>query len=364
VVVILTAVVRIRYGGGQPYPDLTTTPLFGSEALEEVAAFDEPIGNVAVSATNRLFFTIHPESRPENNRLMEWENGAARPWPDANTQRELFQSVLGVVIDRQGRLWTIDHGNHGFGTPRLLAFDLVSGEVVHRHHFDRRVAPRGSFLQDLQVSPDGTRVYIADASFWRKRPGIVVYDVTTEQARRVLDRHQSVTSQDWIIRTPSKTMVFFGGLAALKPGVDGIALEPSGDWLYFGAMTHDTLFRVATPDLDDPDMSPGQLAGRLEVHSHKPLSDGLSADVAGNVYITDVEHGAVMRAETDRRPVTLIRDDRIRWADALSFGPGGWLYVADSAIPDQVLRSKRHIRNSAPYSIFRFQPGFEGVPGQ
>ena len=51
------------------------------------------------------------------------------------------------------------------------------------------------------------------------------------------------------------------------------------------------------------------------------------------------------------------------WADALSFGPDGWLYLADSAIPDQVMRSKRHIASQAPYYIFRFRPGVEGVPG-
>jgi hypothetical protein len=61
---------------------------------------------------------------------------------------------------------------------------------------------------------------------------------------------------------------------------------------------------------------------------------------------------------------TLVRSDRIRWADALSYGPEGWLYVADSAIPDQMLRSKAHIEAHAPYYIFRFKPDIDGVPGQ
>jgi hypothetical protein len=54
----------------------------------------------------------------------------------------------------------------------------------------------------------------------------------------------------------------------------------------------------------------------------------------------------------------------VRWADALSYGPGGWLYLADSAIPDQMLRSRRHMRAAAPYFIYRFHPGIEGAPGQ
>jgi hypothetical protein len=40
----------------------------------------------------------------------------------------------------------------------------------------------------------------------------------------------------------------------------------------------------------------------------------------------------------------------------LSFGPDGWLYLADSAIPDLVLKSKDYIRTQGPYYIFRFRP--------
>ena len=71
-----------------------------------------------------------------------------------------------------------------------------------------------------------------------------------------------------------------------------------------------------------------------------------------------------MRVGADRPLETLIRSSRVRWADALSFGPDGWLYLADSAIPDMMLRSRAHIRDAAPYFVFRFRPGAEGVPGQ
>ena len=67
----------------------------------------------------------------------------------------------------------------------------------------------------------------------------------------------------------------------------------------------------------------------------------------------------------DGKLTTLIRDDaRIRWADALSFGPDGYLYIADSAIPDQMLQSKAHMQSKAPYYICRFKPGIAGDPGQ
>ena len=153
----------VRHGGGEPYPDLTTPALLGDDALEEVLSYPEPIGNVAVNGQGRVFFTVHPEARPTGNKLLEFVDGASVPYPDGASQQELFDTVLGVVVDRYDRLWTIDHGNHGLRTARLLAFDLATGKLIHDERFDETIAPRGSFLQDLQVSPDGRTVVIAAA---------------------------------------------------------------------------------------------------------------------------------------------------------------------------------------------------------
>jgi sugar lactone lactonase YvrE len=361
-VAILMAVLHFRYGGGEPYPDLSGTPMFAEDALRVVVTSPEPIGNHAVSADGRVFYTIHPESRPAGAKLLEWVDGAPKPFPSDEAQ-SLFETPLGVVVDRQNRLWLIDHGNHATGVARLFAFDLTTGALVHDHVFDSSVAQLGSFLQDLQVDSTGKHVFIADVSFWRKNPGLVVYDVEANRARRVLDSDPSVSAQDWLIRNPTKDMVFFG-VVVLKPGVDGIAIDRNDEWVYYGAMTHDTMYRIKVADLLDDSLSQGALAARVEAVGPKPLNDGLSTDNAGNLLITDVEHNAVIRMTPDGELTTLVRDNRIRWADALSYGPDGWLYVADSAIPDQMLRTKAHIEANSPYHIFRFKPDIDGVPGQ
>jgi sugar lactone lactonase YvrE len=361
-VAMLLVVLQLRYGGGEPYRDLSDAPMFDEDALEVVVTSAEPLGNHAVSADGRVFYTIHPESRPTGAKLLEWVDGAPKPFPSAEAQ-SLFETPLGVVVDRQNRLWTIDHGNHGTGTARLLAFDLATGELVHDHVFDSSVAQLGSFLQDLQVDSTGEHVFIADVSFWRKNPGLVVYDVASGKARRLLDSDPSVSAQDWLIRNPTKDMVFFG-VVVLKPGVDGIAIDRRDEWVYYGAMAHDTMYRVKAADLLDESLSSGALAARVQAVGAKPLNDGLSTDNDGNLLITDVEHGAVIRMAPDGKLTTLVRSERIRWADALSYGPEGWLYVADSAIPDQMLRSKAHMAANAPYYVFRFKPDIDGVPGQ
>ncbi|WOF73680.1 hypothetical protein QMT40_001314 [Parvibaculaceae bacterium PLY_AMNH_Bact1] len=83
--VVLVTIVALtlysRYGGGEPYPDMSTAPLFGDEALETVLAFPEPFGNVAASEDGRVFFTVHPESGPTGPVLYEIRNGKAVPYP-------------------------------------------------------------------------------------------------------------------------------------------------------------------------------------------------------------------------------------------------------------------------------------------
>lgn len=358
----LAVTLRIVYGGGNPYPDITTAPLLAEAELEEFLAYPEPIGNVAVSAQGRVFFTVHPEARPRGNKLLEYVNGAAVPYPDSASQSRLFDTVLGIAIDRFDRLWTIDHGNHGLRAARLLAFDLASGELIHDQQFDADIAPAGSYLQDLQVSPDGRTVVIADASFWRRSPALIVYDIATATARRVLEGHSSVAAENYLIRNGDRPMTYAGGLVSLRGGVDGIALDDH--WLYFAALSGSRLYRVPLADLRDTRLPNAQLATRVEDYSDKPLSDGLSIDTQGDVLVTDVEHAAIFIVGPDRNPQTLIRSPRIRWPDALSFGPEGWLYLADSALADVILKSADHIRDNGPYRIYRFRPATAGVPGQ
>lgn len=364
VILALAVSLRVRYGGGEPYPDLSTEPLLDESALEEVFAYPEPIGNVAVSHEGRIFFTVHPESRPRGNKLLELVADAAVPYPDGASQPTLFDTVLGVVVDQRNILWTIDHGNHGINRARLLAFDLATGEIAHDYRFDEEIAPAGSFLQDLQVSPDGQTIVIADVSIWRKSPALIVYDIQRRSAHRALDSHESVTPENYLVRNQLREMTFIGGLVSLKGGVDGIAFDAQGKWLYYAAINQSGLFRVRLKDLKNTDLPPQQLGRRVERFSNKPLSDGLSTDIAGNVYITDVEHSSVFIVGPDKNLKTLLRSPRIRWADALSFGPGGWLYLADSAIPELVLKPTDYIKAKGPYHIFRFQPGYEGIPGR
>lgn len=354
---VLCILVYILYGGGRSFIDLSTEARYDRAELEEVFAYSEPIGNVAVSKDTsmptRLFFTVHPESRPQGPTLLEVVDGQAIPYPNVESQN-LFQTPLGVFTDDHHRLWVIDHGNHGLDSVMLTAFHLKTDQLIHRYAFPREVARRLSFFNDLSVSPDGQKIVVANVSFFGKKPSIAAYDMEADTAMNRLVNHYSVRHEKLVPVTPQKKMRFFGGLVDLLTGVDGIDFSRDGRYVYYASMGNSGLFRIATDLLFDPSVDDFKLKSAVERVSDKPLSDGIRTDLSGNVYLTDIEHQGIYLVPPHGEGFTLIRDERIDWADGLSLGGDGMMYLADSDIPNIMLKSKKHIARHAPYRIFRF----------
>ena len=365
---LLAAVIamRILFGGGRRLEDRTTDPKLPGSALEKVVDLDYPPGNVAVSEDGRVFFTLHPDGDPPA-KVLELVDGKPVPYPDASFQQSGgadpgFQSILSIRIDRQQRLWVLDYANYGRGQPRILAFDLKTNRLVHRYDFPSSVAGLLSMLNDFQVDPAGEKIYIAETSPILQRPALIVYEVASKSARRVLDGHPSVKARDYLIQAPGRDMVAYG-FYTLRIPVDSIALDRRGEWLYYGPVSGDRLYRVARRDLDDATLSAEALAARVQDYGPKTLSDGITTDVDDDVYLSDMEHSAVVVLDPDRKLTTLVKDPRLRWPDGFSFAPGGWLYLTCSSLQHVLFVGHSHVRENAPYQIFRFRPGHEGFPG-
>lgn len=357
---------RSLLGGGVRLEDRTGTPKLPGSILEKVVDLDFPPGNIAVAPSGRVFFTLHPDGRPPV-KVVELVDGRPVPYPDEGFQRErheapFFQSPLSMRIDRQNRLWVLDFADYAMGQPRIFAFDLATDRVVHQHDFPPEAAPFLSMLNDFQVDPGGERIYIADASPIRRAPALLVYDVASRTSRRLLVGHPAVQAKDFLIQAPGRDMVFYG-LYTLRVPVDSIALDRRGEWLYFGPVNDDRLYRVRTADLNNAAFAPEVLGALVESWAPKTLSDGLTTDELDNVYLGDMEHSAILTIGPDRTLQTLIRDPRLRWPDGFSFGPDGWLYVTCSSLQDVLFVDSAHTRAKAPYQIYRFKPGPAGIPG-
>jgi len=364
--VLLALVLRIALGGGKRLEDRTGEPLLAASALDAVVELDYPPGNIAVSADGRVFFTLHPDGLPPA-KVLELVGGQPVPYPDeafqhAEAGAPHFQSPLALRIDRQGRLWVLDYANYGRGQPRLVAFDLATNTLVHQYDFPSDVAGFLSMLNDFQVDPAGETIYIAETSPFLQRPALIVYDVAHKTSRRLLQGDPSVATEDYVIQAPNRDMVIYG-LATMRIAVDSIALDARGEWLYYGAVTGSRLYRVRTRDLNDAALSPADLSARVENFAAKTLSDGITMDVDDNIYLSDMEHSAVVRLGQDRRLTTLLKTSRLRWPDGFSFGPAPWLYVTCSSLQNVLFIDRSELRSHAPYQIFRFNPGVSGIPG-
>ena len=351
---LLLAGVRARYGGGAEFPDRSGAPALGAEALELVADLPHPPGNITVSPSGRVFATFHPEGSPPIS-VFEIVDGNAVAYPPGGLPAGLtYQTVLSIRADRRNRLWVLDYGRYGFGTARLLAFDLETGALVHRHDFPGKIALYGSMLNDFQVAPDGKHLYIADASLFAQIPALIVYDVSTQKSRRLLEGHESVLAEDYAPVVQGTRMEFYG-LFTVRPGVDSIALDDAGEWLYFAPVTNNHLYRVRTADLHNPHLPWRELAARVERFAEKTMSDGIAIDAAGTLYLSDLEHSAVVALGQDRRLRTLVKDERLRWPDGFAFAPDGSLYLTCSALHQVIMKSEEEIAAHAPYQIWRLR---------
>ena len=340
-----------------------------TQQAEIVATLPEPPGNLAVSKDGRVFFTYHAESRPDI-KVLELVGGKPVPYPNLAMQtpdqsKPSYGAVFNIRIDSRNRLWSIDHGQHGVQGARLVAVDLATNKPIKQIRLPGSVAGIGSYLQDMQIDPAGRMIYIADIGVFSGHPGLVIVDSDTGAARRVLDRHPAIMAENYDVNAQGRIVRPLGSsLFWFHPAFDPIALDRRGQWLYIGPMAGKTLSRVRTANLLDAKLTPKQLAAKVEPYAQRPQADGLTIDDQDNIYLTGIEDGIIWKLGADRKLVALAGHPKMRWPDGLSFGPGNIVYVADSDIPDVMMQSNAHIRNAAPFYIFRFKAPGTAAAGQ
>ena len=348
---------------GERLEDRTTEPHYCVENnLEIFAALDYPPGNIAVSQEGRVFISLHPEGGAPIH-IAELISAKVVPYPNEAAQEELFTTPLSLRIDRQNRLWVLDYGSHGFGDVKLYAFDLQSDRLAHEFEFPGDIAGLGSMFNDFQVDAEGKKLYIADTSVFAQDQAIVVYDIEGKKARRLLKKHPSVRNGSYAVHIDGRPLKVLG-VFKIKFGVDSIALSRDGQWLYYAPLNGGVLYRIEVSALNNQELTEEELGDRVERFAEITLSDGITTDDSGNIYITDMENSAIHRVDPGGNLKTLFKDSKkLRWPDGFSFGPHGDLCLTESGLHKVMMKSKEHIRTARPYRIYRFRPGTRAAPG-
>ena len=352
--------------------------------METVIEMEATPGNVAVSPDGRIFASLHPFGEPEEERVVEIleDEGRTRPFPpgwsgprptgpDADPAAPGIASIIGIEADSEGRLWMLDMGGERFA-PRLIGWDLAADELVAAIDLGS-VAKPASFMQDLAVDVRRDRVYIADAAPGADddatgRPAIVVVDLATQRARRVLEGHRSVMPEDVDMVVDGRVLTLPGPDGEPVParvGVNPIELGPDGDVLYWGAMNGTVVWRIDAALLADLDAPPDVLARAVERHGDKPVSDGFGVAADGGILVTHLGADAIGVTSPDGTYDRIHGLPPMSWPDGMAGGPDGWFLVTVNQLHRHPALAGGRDLVDGPMRIVRIRvPGLRPVVGR
>lgn len=347
----------------------TDLPPLPSPELEVVATLEEGPGNIAVTPDGLVVFSQHQFYDPEYRVKALHPDGEIVPWPTESWSSAPddegigMNAVLGLRSDPRGVVWMLDNGGD---VPKIVAWDTLTNTLKRVIHIPAPATRPGSLHNDLAIDIVNEALYLADVG-GDTGPAIVVVDLKTGVSRRVLVGHPSVQAEDIPMIVEGREVLLGEGQAAepARIGLNPITIDPTYTWVYYGAMHGDDIWRIPARDLADAALSDEQLAERVERYGEKPVSDGISVDANGHVYITDVENNAIgVTGPSGTYRLYVQHDEQLVWPDGISAGPDGWIYATVNKLNRSAVLNGGESLSESPYYIVRFRAVGESVPGR
>lgn len=364
----------------------------GQPTLEVHAQLDAAgIGGITQMPDGRLIVGYHPFYAPKVQvALLNADRRSTTPYPSLEWQscknpdgswksdfNQCLDWVLGFHTDANGILWMLDSAkttDKAAGRPAGLVPKLVGWNT--RTNALHKVIPitgdatvTESQHNDFVVDTRRQVIVIADEAIGENSKGVgdkaalVVVDLKTGQSRRLLQGHESVMPVKdpitWDVGQPT------AGSFALGVGVDGIALDHKGEWLYFAPLSGYKLYRIRMKDLLNARLTSEQLGAKVRTYADKPFNGGLSIDASDNVYLTEIGERAVgVIPPGTRKYRRLVTDPGMVWPDGVTYNRDGYMYTGAAQLTlTDVLQADKVAKNKAPYLIYRFRPLAPGMPG-
>lgn len=260
--------------------------------------------------------------------------GQPRPYPDAawnawkpgGDNAHAFININAIHRDGHGGLWVVDTGSPEFGGDplpggaKLVRIALATGKVDRIVPLGPDVALKGSYVDDIRFNAG--HAYLTDAG----RPGLIVLDLETGMARRVLDDNPAtIAPADRAIVLDGETVRAPDG-TALKVHSDPLEVSPDGKWLYFAPL-EGPWSKVPTALLDDPQTPAATLAAAVEPWTDLPPVGGTAMAPDGTLYFTELATDSVKRRNPDGSIEAVVRDPALHWVDAPFLAPDGRLWL-------------------------------------
>ncbi len=346
---------------------LLSLNLYATEGYKIFAELEKstPPGNIAVSSNGRKFISIHGFYGHKLKLAELKDDGSVIPYPNetwAHSPKDGIHGlhdVLGLNVDENNILWLLDasSANHA---GRLIGWDLNNEKLAKIIHLPKPIITDNSFLNDLAVDAKSGYIYIADTA--GSEAAIIVVNIKTGSARRVLQGSKFMVSEDIDMVIEGRTIELGGAPARL--GVNPITIDPDNKWLYFGAMNGTSIYRIDTKFLRDASLKDAALSQRIQRYGTKPISDGITVDGSGNIYISSITDGSIGVTQSNGKYKTLYKSDDISWPDGFAFGPDNKIYLTVNQLHRSPVLNKGKDASVGKFKVIVFNSIQAGKTGR
>lgn len=309
-----------------------------------------PPANIAATSDGRIFLSTHQAYGSTYKLLEITSNGEFVPYPNEEMSRSMF-SVLGTVADSQGILWFLDTrwDNH---TGRVIGWNTKTESLYKIFYITKPYIGDNYILNDLAVDRTNNAIYITDTAD-ATTAGLIILDINSGEVRRVLTGSPSTIPEN-------KNMIIDGNVLPMgdtnaRIGVNPITIDHNDEWVYFAPMTSEALYRIHTKDLLDKTLSVSQLSSKVQRYADKPMSDGITIDNDGNVYVSDITNNALGVVLTNGEYRQLFQDEKLAWVEGFAnHGNRGILATANQLHRSKAFNVESFDTNQ--FYIIKFNP--------
>lgn len=344
----------------QPLSACGQSQQFSESRLEIVAGLLQGPGNPGVSKDRRIFMTNHPFYAPEFN-LIELVDGESIPYPSPEwSKAPLYPgapgiyAAIGLRVSKKDILWIADIGAPASDIlPRLIGWDIKHNRLFKIIELSADVLTETSFINDFAIDQKRNYAYITDIDFGGSEPAIIVLNLETGEARRVLAGVESTLAEN--------IPIVVGGevLDANVPnvGVDGITIDVEYKWVYYCALQGTKIWRIRAKDLVNASLSEQQINEKVKFYAPKPVYDGISIDCHNNIYITDLPNNALGIIGSKTKTYTKILEETIylNWADGICSGGDEYFYVTVNQLQNSPPVNMGQDKSIKPFWLVRFK---------
>ena len=325
--------------------------------LETVLQIDAVATGFTKTVQGRVFLALSRIDGSAGPQVVEWVDGKPAPYPDAtwnswttgDETANKFVRVNALRIGPRGSLWIVDTGAPGLDNPRLpggpkiVKINLATNTVAQVFHLDAVTNPK-SVIDDMRFH--GSRAYITDAG----SPGVIILDLRTGAARRILDGDPSLTAQrpisvdDHVLRGPNG--------APVKIHADQLEVSPDGRFFFYQPASG-PMSRVATRYLDDAKLDAANLSKHITTFSRTGSTGGTAIDANGTIYCSDTDKHRIVTIDSEGRQQTLVQDPRLLWVDAMWIDDKGYLFMPAAQLDRMAPFNHGESKLQLPISVYR-----------